>query len=1485
MTPRAGGEAGKFGDRYEGRWTVGRLLEVLADRALWLVVEDEADLAEGAEFTLCRADGQLEVHQVKRQFGLGATWTPLRLGNEGVLDAMALHADAGREFRFISMTPTPWLAALADRARRSDDLDGFIRVQLDGAELRRAFNALASDGIWGTPEHAWAVLRRVDAHCSDERQLVEINAVLAERYLSGADPRLMAVGLGDLITENLGVRLDARAVHRHLPTYGMAPNPLVERAPLAATVAATVARWSTSITSELLTPEIPRHQASAIVQRLVGPREQMILVSGTAGTGKSAVLRQAVAELATRGWPALAFRVDRLEPFLTARELAAQLDLGQANPVVALATVAGDLPSVLVVDQLDAVSFASGRLPRQLDPIAELLEQTRAFPQMRVLLACRQYDLDNDSRLGALTGDDGVARVEIVGALTDDEIDAAVRGLGVDPARLSSEQRSLLSSPLNLVLLAATADETAVLEFSGPKDLLDRFYVRKQRECGRRRDPTPVRFSAVIARLAERMSAKQRLSLPLSVLDADDLIGDAEVLASGHVITFDRGKVAFFHEAFFDYVFARAWVDAGRDLQTWLLDGDQELFRRGQVRQILTHLRDIDPARFIAELRDCLKDERVRVHIKDVMLSVLGSLPSPSRADWELAAQLLEGEGWMSERAWSLLRTEPWFARTDAEGVLAGWFGDPDEPIRARAIEIARAGAADNGDRVAELLATLGDRDEAARALLWVARPPALARSRPLFERALAAVREGSVSGQAQQLFIDTAHVEREDPLWAIELIAAWLSERPGALAVSTLRVGVLESQEYGLQRLIIGAGRAQPATFARTLMPYVISVAQACAYGHDRYPIPDLQFGDREPHKKHPDVGDTLLSTIADAARMVATDQIEILDELLGPLLAEPYDTAQWLAYQALTAAGASRASQSADLLLESQARLQSGYPTNPYWATRELLLAIAEHLDQIRIDRLQAAILALEPEYERARGYARFTLLSALPESRLSAPGARQLGELRKEFGQDQPDPPPPSITVANLEPSLAPTSDFSDDQWLAAMRDGTGGPTMGMAADATWRLAQTLGEATKLEPARFAKLALRIDASFDPAYLLEVLKALADPSEPVAPDTIWSLVRHAGSLQVPEHSRWIGWPLRSVTGENIPDDILDLLIDVALRAPDPVNESAEPQSSGTSASGMFVMSGLNSARGQAASTLARLIATDGDGSRTARVARVLGQLARDPSLGVRAIVADVFSACLIHARAETTASVPALLDTDDRVLAAPSVQNLLYYLVATDLGLVLGLVDRMLASADGSVRGAGGSMAAYIALELEHPQRLDAALRGDAASRAGAARLCARRLPFAGDAELATRTLTTLVDDEDQEVRVASAEVAVALREQPLRPYTELLNKLIASRAFADALPQLQITLQEAPDDPSGLLAVTVERFLEEFRDELGSFGSRTGMDARELGELVIRWYGRSESDPVSRRRALDILDQLLASESYGIADLVGEAERQR
>lgn len=186
MTPRAGGEAAKFGERYEGRWTVGQLLRVLRGEATSLIVEDERALAEGAEFTLYRLDGGVELHQVKRQPGMAASWSPIALREAGVLSAAALHAEAGREFHFVSTIPATWLERLSDAARRSKTPKDFVRVHIEGTGARRELSTL--DQAWGGTAPAWRVLRAVHVTWPPEEYLRTTNAH-SPRCTSGAPTR------------------------------------------------------------------------------------------------------------------------------------------------------------------------------------------------------------------------------------------------------------------------------------------------------------------------------------------------------------------------------------------------------------------------------------------------------------------------------------------------------------------------------------------------------------------------------------------------------------------------------------------------------------------------------------------------------------------------------------------------------------------------------------------------------------------------------------------------------------------------------------------------------------------------------------------------------------------------------------------------------------------------------------------------------------------------------------------------------------------------------------------------------------------------------------------------------------------------------------------------------------------------------------------------------------------------------------------------
>jgi hypothetical protein len=153
---------------------------------------------------------------------------------------------------------------------------------------------------------------------------------------------------------------------------------------------------------------IPRGEVETVLDMLTSPeRTRGLSLTGEARVGKSGVILQVVESLQEQGLPLITFRVDWLEPTVLPSDVGRQLGLPD-SPANVLAAIAQDRDCVLVIDQLDATSLASGRHPQFFDCVSEILQQAQAHPRMRLLLACRKFDVDKDSRLRRLSGQTGI---------------------------------------------------------------------------------------------------------------------------------------------------------------------------------------------------------------------------------------------------------------------------------------------------------------------------------------------------------------------------------------------------------------------------------------------------------------------------------------------------------------------------------------------------------------------------------------------------------------------------------------------------------------------------------------------------------------------------------------------------------------------------------------------------------------------------------------------------------------------------------------------------------------------------------------------------------------------------------------------------------------------------------------------------------------------------------------------------------------------
>lgn len=1490
MAGAGGGVADKLGNKYELAWAIRHALLCIRDERRSITLEEiDPELAYGSEFTYVNEHGDISVTQVKRQNNITDHWTIAALRSRGVLAAAIRHVAGGRAFHFSSMTPSGALRVLASLSRQSADAQQFMAHQLT-PQLRPTFEELTAEDAFGSPEAAWQTLRGMWIEIEVEEQLVMTNAMLADVSLEGATGDLMAKAIGAVLLDNLRRRLTRRELLGSLARDGITARDSMAQRTCYEQVVATTQSWRRTIERELLTPPIERTESADLVDLM--ERTRLALVVGAGGSGKSSVLHQAVNAFEARGNEVLAFRLDRRSAFSSTTELGEQLGLAM-SPIAALRLAADGRDAFLVVDQLDAVSLASGRLSEHYDVIADLIQEATAVEGVRVILACRLFDVENDHRIRKFDARDDVERLTVE-PLPDEAVDGAVSAMGLNPDDLTATQRSLLTSPLSLVLLETTADQPGALNFTSRGSLFESFWQRKEQAVEQRRPGTL--FNDVLARIANTASDHQTLSVPVEVLGPGDFIRHARVLASEQVLAIEDGRVAFFHETFFDFTFARQWLSRDQSMLEFLCAHEQELFRRAQVRQILELLRERAPDRFRSEVEEVLRSGAVRFHIKETVVAVLANVDAPTIEDVVLVLRIAESDTPLTKRLWLQIARPSWFEPFYAGGHIEAWLDSEDVTLRNRSVNcLSNAG----GDHSAEVVALLQARSQSPEYVTWLQRVTQRAdlhHDRLLFELFLDAVRTGEINPVDQNVWLAAHELAAHEPLWAIDMLKACFVESPAALVLGDDgRVALLGIHEYGVMQMINTTSKAEPQAFAEAFVPHLLAVMKATRYDrHENDLYRDRHFSLRlrmEPADR--DVDGAFYNGAAEALGQWARTSPETIAPLLELLAADEHDGAQSLLYRALIAGAAAFAPWAAELILQGGNRLEAGYLSDGQWLSREVVEVIAPlvsddvHLQlEDRFRDLRATYRSSDPHWRlRSFGYTAFKFLSALDRRRLTPLGVRRLQEYQRKFNSDAPESPTGATTYTVGSPigSEAVTK-MTNAQWLRAMTkhdndDRDFGSPIGGARE----LAQMLKQRTAEDPNRFARLAMHLTATTNGAYPAAILWGFGEATIPNdAQPAVFDAIRHVMSLDLPNCDRWLGWAVRRVL-EDTPLDIVELVLHGALNAPDPVDDSPVFTRRDDNRPGRdLFQNGLNTSRGSLAESLGDLLVHDPDGTRTRLVAPHLIELARDPVLSVRSCVAHTIAACLLHSRPSAYEAFDHLIETDDLLLASDRLGVLMVYIGNADPARIDPVIDRMLSSPDAEVRKAGGRMGAFAALQWGRPALMERALAGDIEVRSGAAEVCAARVDRSADSDLVTSSLRHLVRDGEEEVRKLVSTFASHLRGSELHPYAELLTDLIASPSFIHANPQLLITLQEAPDKVDDLVRLAAQRFLDIYGSDVADIRTRAAGDAHYISGLVVRGLAQANSrDYVAA--LLDILDRLLELGVYGVDRAIDEAVR--
>ncbi|MFO1520500.1 MAG: hypothetical protein U1G05_00325 [Kiritimatiellia bacterium] len=566
---------------------------------------------------------------------------------------------------------------------------------------------------------------------------------------------------------------------------------------------------------------------------------------------------------------------------------------------------------------------------------------------------------------------------------------------------MGTDRLELLRLPLHLALFAEVihAPEYAPFVFATSNHIFAAYWDLKRKAVATRAGPGEDQWVPVLDRLCDKMTERQTLfALETEVLD--DHERTVRAMESENVLVLDCGRVGFFHEGFFDYAFARRFETRGGDLIQYLKNGEQGLFKRAPLRQILLHTHATDHIGFVRSLRRVILDASIRFHQRRCALEVSARIECASPELWELFQDVLAcAEPALVREVWRVLWVaDPWFLLLHEKGLIAAWLRTEDPEQRHRAMTMVRNHIKMHPRECVDLLSPyVGVSDNWNAEIIHILRLHVLAIDRSVFDLFLRIHSAGAFQGERNEEFWLCMHdLPKHQPDWAAEALGQYLRNVVVKIEAVEVRSHFIQDDGPG-EHLVLEIADMAPAEFLRKVLPVFIEVVQRTARERDGKLTIDQVWYVRNYREEHLSIEESLLQGIENSFKTLAKTSVSDYFHFLNIL--KPYgdyDSVNFIIVCVLAVAPREFADQTVEYLLANPQRLECGWTCGgggefSYWAARELVTHVASQCTDEAFAILEAHIVDYFPCWEKSksgfkqRGYWQMVMLPALPAGRI--------------------------------------------------------------------------------------------------------------------------------------------------------------------------------------------------------------------------------------------------------------------------------------------------------------------------------------------------------------------------------------------------------------------------------------------------------------------------------------------------------------------
>lgn len=348
-----------------------------------------------------------------------------------------------------------------------------------------------------------------------------------------------------------------------------------------------------------------------------GRTMNICLLAGNAGSGKTVILKDLYDRMVSTGMAVLGLKADKIASS-SVKEL--QEKIGISVPIYEFIEACKQQfdTTVILIDQIDALSQSMSTDRSFLQVFKDLIEQYLYDKNVRIIVSVRIYDLHYDRNLSVYKDIQTVT----VEKLTDQNVFEQLAKINIEQQSVPSKLLDILKTPnhLNVFSRIYRANNKS-LNIINVQQLYQELWRQKITALPQSGHRSRTDIKELLYKIAQMMFSGQTITV--SEFQLEDFLDELSYLESERLVKKEGGQIQFFHQTFYDFIFAKQFIENGKSLNDYIKENGQSLLIRSAVKMMINYQRDYNPQTYSLTLKSLFADPEISFHVKHLALSTL----------------------------------------------------------------------------------------------------------------------------------------------------------------------------------------------------------------------------------------------------------------------------------------------------------------------------------------------------------------------------------------------------------------------------------------------------------------------------------------------------------------------------------------------------------------------------------------------------------------------------------------------------------------------------------------------------------------------------------------------------------------------------------------------------------------------------------------------------------------------------------------------